>query len=524
MKKQKELWELIHSMGKAEKRYFTLNAQKYKQTAKSNTLQLFEIFDKQKEYYEGELTKKLIGVRQLAFLQNQLYGQLLQTLSQFHVNKSKEIQFYQLFAEVRLLMHKGLHQQANKVLNKTFKMCSNEQNYRHQLIILLEQNVLYNSSSRIVGNEERHKQSEELLELIEIMRQRVLLGQLFEKMFELRQDYFQTKSNTILEKITDIINEVSLMEEIDMLELHLFKNKILFMYYDLTNNLEACYNINKKSLQQQLEQMETDHSKNLRGEKSNYVYVVHELAYAALRLNRFEECLTLLAQNETYIQNNFCEKSEKVIQSNLFLTTVNLKASVYTQQYCFEKVVDLYEKKAYKPITSMNKTDRNKEFNFYSTILRAYFCLDQLNESIICFEKINRVDTLKLGINISWNNMIYILAQYESGNYELVGRIIRKCNREKDYLTLEAKKRRLFTVFLSFANKYLSIPPSSVLDFKKVMHQFKKEVAVLPNDSEMFFDNTLSILYAWIDSKLQEQSLLSVLKQHKKLIAVVASK
>jgi len=35
-------------------------------------LQLFEIFDKQKEYYEGELIKKLTEVQQLAFLQNHL--------------------------------------------------------------------------------------------------------------------------------------------------------------------------------------------------------------------------------------------------------------------------------------------------------------------------------------------------------------------------------------------------------------------------------------------------------------------
>ncbi len=115
-----QLLTLINSMTKAEKRNFKLYANR---TQSNNTLrfiQLFDVLDKQKEYDEVGVFKKIprLNKSQLANLKRHLYKQILTSLRLIHIQKKVDIQIREQIDFARILYGKGLHLQSLRLLDR----------------------------------------------------------------------------------------------------------------------------------------------------------------------------------------------------------------------------------------------------------------------------------------------------------------------------------------------------------------------------------------------------------------------
>ncbi len=129
MKKNEELFYLIQSLSKSEKRYFKLSAQG---NESSEYLNLFDAIEAQKEYDEAQikiLFKDKAFVTQLTTIKNYLKQRILQSLRNYHSRISKNAELMDIIRNVEILFHKGQYAICLSELNRAEKKAKNFQQY-----------------------------------------------------------------------------------------------------------------------------------------------------------------------------------------------------------------------------------------------------------------------------------------------------------------------------------------------------------------------------------------------------------
>ena len=122
MPKQKtdDLIQVVKSLTRAEKRHFRLFVKRNQASEDILFLQLFDVLDKQKEYDEELILKKLPAIkkRQLSNLKAHLYKQLLTSLRLLNKNHNEDIQIREMVDYAKVLYNKGLYRQSLESLEK----------------------------------------------------------------------------------------------------------------------------------------------------------------------------------------------------------------------------------------------------------------------------------------------------------------------------------------------------------------------------------------------------------------------
>ncbi len=115
-----ELFQLIKSLEKAEKRNFKLFVQRNLGTADLKITLLFDAIDKMDEYDEEALLRKVKTLKkvQIPNLKANLYRQILASLRTLRDDTNIEIQLHEQMEYARILYNKGLFQQSLKLLQR----------------------------------------------------------------------------------------------------------------------------------------------------------------------------------------------------------------------------------------------------------------------------------------------------------------------------------------------------------------------------------------------------------------------
>ncbi|HYJ64328.1 MAG TPA: hypothetical protein VEV62_11325, partial [Parafilimonas sp.] len=110
-----ELFQLIHSLNKTEKRLFKLYIKRSSGNENLKVIALFDALDSMQEYDEEKLLKKnrSIQKQQLSNMKAHLYKQILNSIS--HSSDDIEIQLSEQLIFARTLYNKGLYMQALKI-------------------------------------------------------------------------------------------------------------------------------------------------------------------------------------------------------------------------------------------------------------------------------------------------------------------------------------------------------------------------------------------------------------------------
>jgi len=125
------LFQLIHSLEKAEKRNFKLYIKRNSAKEDLKIIELFDALDKLHEYDEALLLKKLSSIQkpQLANTKVHLYKQLLSSLRLLKSTESIDMQLNEQLDFARILYNKGLYQQSLKILEKLKEVAKEHYKY-----------------------------------------------------------------------------------------------------------------------------------------------------------------------------------------------------------------------------------------------------------------------------------------------------------------------------------------------------------------------------------------------------------
>src|SRR5690554_5496001 len=146
--KSRELFDLIKSLDKNEKRYFKLSVTRSGNQEEIKMLQFFDLVNKQKEFIEDKISDKIpsIKVEQISNMKAYLHEKILQSLRQYHLNKMPDIKVREQIDFSQLLLERRQYQLAASCLKKAGKMARQIDNLELQLEILkIEKEVLLES-------------------------------------------------------------------------------------------------------------------------------------------------------------------------------------------------------------------------------------------------------------------------------------------------------------------------------------------------------------------------------------------
>ena len=125
MKATDDLHRLIQSLSPAEKRYFKIFASRHAIGGKNNYLKLYNVVEKQKEYDEEKVKKKLQGekfAKYLAAEKKYLFDLIMRAMRNFYAEKSTYEKIRDLLQDEAFLKRKGLYDLQEKTVKKAKKL------------------------------------------------------------------------------------------------------------------------------------------------------------------------------------------------------------------------------------------------------------------------------------------------------------------------------------------------------------------------------------------------------------------
>ena len=130
MKPSTELFNLIQSLSKSEKRFFKLSSSL--QDGEKNYLKLFDAIEKQKSYDEKEiklLFKAEKFIQHLPSEKNHLYKLILKSLRGYYSDHSISSTLKQDLKNIEILYKKALYKECVKILKRSKKIAVNYEKF-----------------------------------------------------------------------------------------------------------------------------------------------------------------------------------------------------------------------------------------------------------------------------------------------------------------------------------------------------------------------------------------------------------
>ena len=452
-----DLYELIHSLNKSEKRYFKIEAAKYT-SDKNIYLVVYELLEKQRTYNPQALKRALEkthpkAVKRLTTTKNYLYTLILKTLNAYYEDKSSVFEFNKRIQQVEILFFKGLYKQAEKILKQAKKIAVKMGLYPQQLLVLKWEYEL-----AFLGNKFQHiveevtaiqERQEEVLKALE----QVLI---YEKTNLKTYDYIFQNGPPKTEEEKQALKACTTFPK-EVLPPPSPYTKALFHY------IQSTYHYFMGEVNQALV-----HAKERVEVFEKYPQLIAEDAYSYIKaLYNYIQALISLAEPQFdealyYIDKVKMLKNKKGVfvdkraSQLIFLLAYSHSIKIYMAQGHFEKILDLGEEiKQLKGADRRMVDEDQNSFIVYLKLSFAALVAADYDRAIYWMRLLlnNRMHSVRYDW-LGFAKILHLMIHVELENYNLLPSLIDAANR---YLTeheqLGAIERRLLGLFRKMASK-----------------------------------------------------------------------
>ncbi|MGI8951673.1 MAG: hypothetical protein ACR2FN_08830 [Chitinophagaceae bacterium] len=490
-----ELFQLIKSLEKSEKRNFKLYINRSGGNEDLKIVQLFDALDKMAEYDEDVLLRKNTSIKkqQLSNLKAHLYKQLLGSIRLMKDENNIDLQLHEQLDYSRILYNKGLYLQSLKQLDKIKQIAkaNNQITYQMQALIF-EKKIEALHITRSMEN-----RAEQLaMESEEVNQHLSLLGKLSNLSLQLYSWYIKMghardDKDVLAVKLFFEAN----FPKYNFQKLNFYEKMYLFQSYCwysfILQDLLMYYRYSQKwvDIFEQEPFMKTV-------ESSQYIKGMHNLLNAHFVLNNYEKFSEALKCFEKFSNSTIAAVNANAqIQTFVYLNIAKINKHFLEGTFSEGlKLVPVIEEKlsAYKL-----QLDRHRTLVFYYKIACLYFGSGNNEKTIDYLQKIiNWKVDLRTDLQC-YARLLHLIAHYELGNYQLLEYLIKSVYR------FMAKMKNLSVVeeeIFKFLRKSFSLSPSKIIPaFKALKERLEKyEGKPLETRSFMYLDIT-----SWLESKIQ---------------------
>jgi len=301
------LFRLIKSLTKAEKRSFTIYASRHTSAEDNNGVKLFDAIDAQIDYDETVLTKKF-GEKQFSIVKARLYDLILRSLDAFHSASSIDAELKRDLHCAEILYKKSLYDQCAKLLSSAKKLAQKYEKHSS----LLE---IYQWEKKLIEKDNYSGMTEEDVNLF--LKEDELIGEKVKSF----NDYWNIKSRLfmILNKRGKVRNEeelASIKKIIDNILLNSeskpLSTEAKYLYYHIysayyfgTGDYENSYD----NLKRNVELIESN-THIFEEEPNIYFSILTNIIYIGSQLKRYDESFAYLRKLREVPQKFAISKNE----------------------------------------------------------------------------------------------------------------------------------------------------------------------------------------------------------------------
>lgn len=489
-----ELFQLIKSLEKAEKRNFKVYVKRNANSEDLKMVTLFDALDKMQEYDEGLLLKKYSNLQkqQLSNMKAHLYKQILTSL-RHSKDDNIDMQLNEQMSYARILYNKGLYHQSLKLLDR-IKHTARASN---QITFLMQALIFEKKIEALHITRSMEDRAEKLShEIDDANRHLTLLNKLSNLSLQLYSWYIKLGHARDEKDVAAVkmFFEANL-PAYQLSQMHFYEKMYLYQSYcwygfilqDLLMYYRYC---------QKWTNLFHQEPAMIPIETGQYIKAMHNLLSAHLATNNYDGFRKALEHFESFATSPAADTNANVrIQTFIYLHTARINKHFLEGSFTegLQLVPEIEQGlEAYKL-----QLDKHRVLVFYYKIACLYFGSGD-NEKTIDY--LNKIINWKVDLRTDlqcYARLLHLIAHYELGNLDILEYLIKSVYR------FMAKMKNLSVVeeeIFRFLRKSFSLAPVRIIPaFRALKEKLEKyQGNPLETRSFMYLD-----IIAWLESKIQ---------------------
>ncbi|XZF16312.1 hypothetical protein ACTHGU_09245 [Chitinophagaceae bacterium MMS25-I14] len=490
-----ELFQLIRSMEKSEKRNFKLYVNRIGNGDDLKMVTLFDALDKMQEYDEAVLLKKNTSIRkeQLSNLKAHLYKQILTSIRMGR-DESIDRWLNEQMSNARILYNKGLYHQSLKILDKVKHTARSNSQVTFELqALIFEKKIEAIHITRSTENraEQLCRETEEVSQHLSLLN---ALSNLSLQLYSwyLKMGHARDEKDVAAVKMFFNANlPVHNPEKMNFYEqMYLYQSRCWYAF--ILQDLLSYYKYAQRWVNI------FDRQAGMKGiESAQYIKALHNLLSAHFNLNNYEGFKKSLAVFEAFAATEAAITNQNLrIMTFIYLSTARINNHFLEGTFTagLELVPHIEEKlEEYKL-----HLDRHRVLVFYYKIACLYF---GSGDNGCAIDYLNRIINWKVDLRTDlqcYSRLLHLIAHYELGNWSIIESLIKSVYRfMANMKNLSVIEEEIFR----FIRRSFSLSPDKMVPaFAALKEKLKRyEGSPLETRSFMYLD-----IVAWLESKIQK--------------------
>lgn len=499
------LFQLIHSLEKAEKRHFKLYIKRSSAKEDLKIVQLFDAMDKLKIYDEKILLKKLATIEkpQLSNLKTHLYKEIMASLRLLKSTDSIDLQLNEQHDYAHILYKRGLFLQSLRILEKAKETAHTHHKFNHlaQLIALEKRIETLHITDSIQEKADRlaAEASDVTGRIDGIVKLSNLALQLYS--WYIKNGHARDEEDETAIKLffktqmpSPTIEDKGFYEQLYFYQcysMYAFIRQDFLMHYRYTQKWVNIF---------------TREPSMIRVETGHYIKGLHNLLNAHFDLRNHQQFDMILSIFESFAETDRVKQNDNFLVQS-FIYTANAKINRHFMQGSFEQGLQLIppiEKKLEEYDLYLDK-HRILVFNYKTALL--YFGSGNYGASIDYLHRIIH-DSIDLRYDLQcYSRLLHLLAHYELGNFELMEpltkSVYRFMSKRKNFTIVEEEMFKFLRNSFKISRKELHI---ELEKFLQKVKQFEK--SRFETRSFAYLD-----IISWVESKVHKKTMAEVINE-----------
>ncbi len=505
MKPSTELFDLVQSLTKSEKRFFKLSSSL--QSGDKNYLKIFEVIDRQKEYDEEaikEQFKKETFVKHLPSEKNHLYKLILKSLRAYHADNTISSILKQELKNIEILYKKALFKECNKFLVRAKKLAFEHEKFYYLFELLSWEKLLL---------EEAYEAGEFTKDLDALIKEE---QEIIEKLRNLAAYHvLYSKINYVFRSGGYVRSDAdrALVEEISHHPLIIGKNTALsnraatICYY--IQGFCATANVNKETALIKFERVRKilDNNPLIRKDQpKRYIGTLSSILTLQIDLGQIDEALEMIQTMRSFSNKSAFASDD--IELIIFKATALAELRIYEKMGKYDQAIEAVDHIIEGLETNAAKINKEQELLFLNSIASAYFGAGRYKESLHWLNRVLNDNETNLRQDIySYARLFNLVVHYELGNYDLLEYIIKATFR---YLSKRHRDHELEVMILDNMKKLAK--NGGKTDEIEIFKEFKDEFwNHIHNHTDQIILDYFNFP-SWIESKLMGISFAEAVK------------
>lgn len=499
MKPSIELFKLIKTLTKSEKRFFKLSSSL--QSGEKNYLKIFDAIEKQDEYDEEALKTEFAGetfVKHLPSEKNHLYKLILKSLRSFYSEQSVSSSLKQEIKNVEILYSKALYKECEKFVLRAKETAKQYEKFYYWFELIAWEKLLLESAY------EQGVFSDQLDNLIEEE------GMVIEKLQNLGEyTVIYSKINLIFRSGGFTRNEAERQKVQEIADYHLIKGKNTALstkaasicYY--IKGLCAATNRNYDDSFQFFNRTREilDNNPAIKFDTaSRYVMTLFHLLRCHIDSHQYDKARDLIAE----IRN---------LESKKGFNSIDLSVKIFGNSYIqelallhaegdFQKSLELIPIIEKNQISFEGKLSKEMEILLAYNIAYSYFGVGEYKKALHYLNEVLNDNEQNLRQDVySFARLFNLVIHFELENYDFLEYIIKSTNR---YLNKQERDYQVEFVFIKYLRKLAKV--QSGIQRNEIFEDLSNELKPLLLDHNERVVLEYFNVEAWVESKLKKIS------------------